>query len=204
MQNCKKLIFASHNKGKINEIKEMLSPLGVTVLSADDLDLPDVEETGTTFEENAYIKAVAAAKEKNIPCIADDSGLCVDAIGGRPGVYTARYAPNRDFSKGMDKLLEELAETKSNNRSAHFSCVIVLAYPNGNYKAFEGRVDGSIATQKSGSSGFGYDPIFIPTGYNRSFAEFDSQEKNKISHRGRALQKFITFLTDQMTDTCLK
>jgi XTP/dITP diphosphohydrolase len=97
----------------------------------------------------------------------------------------------------MDKLLNELAETKSNNRSAHFACVIVLAYPNGSYKSFEGRVDGHIATQKQGSAGFGYDPIFIPTGFNRSFAEFNSDEKNKISHRGRALQKFIQYLTNE-------
>jgi len=197
MQKYKELIFASHNIGKISEIRDMLSPLGIKVLSGNDLDLPDVEETGKTFEENAYIKALAAAKEKNIPCIADDSGLCVDAMNGRPGVYTARYAPNRDFDKGMDKLLNELTETKSNNRAAHFSCVIVLAHPNGQYKAFEGRVDGSIATQKSGTSGFGYDPIFIPTGFNCSFAEFDSAEKNKISHRGRALQKLIAYLSNQ-------
>ena len=200
MQKFNKIIFASHNNGKINEIREMLAPLGITVLSGNDLNLPDVEETGNTFEENAYIKALAAAKEQNIPCIADDSGLCVDAIGGRPGVYTARYAPERDYNKGMDKLLNEIAETRSTNRSAHFSCVIVLAYPNGDYKSFEGRVDGSIASKKSGQAGFGYDPIFIPTGFNRSFAEFDSEEKNKISHRGRALQKFVEFLMKQEND----
>ena len=197
MQKYKELIFASHNNGKIAEIRTILEPLGIRVLSGNDLKLPDVEETGKTFEENAYIKALAAAREKNIPCIADDSGLCVDAMNGRPGVFSARYAPDHDFDKGMDKLLNELAETKSSNRSAHFSCVIVLAHPNGNYKSFEGRVDGSIATKKSGHSGFGYDPIFIPTGYNRSFAEFDSDEKNKISHRGRALQKFINYLTEE-------
>ena len=118
-------------------------------------------------------------------------------MGGRPGVYTARYAPNRDFDKGMDKLLDELDETKSGNRAAHFSCVIVLAYPDGRYKSFEGRVDGSIAAHKSGNAGFGYDPIFIPTGFNRSFAEFNSEEKNKISHRGRALQKFVQYLSDE-------
>lgn len=198
MLKHKEIIFASHNKGKISEIRNILSPYGIKVLSGEDIDLPDVEETGKTFEENAYLKALTAAKEKNIPCIADDSGLCVDAIGGKPGVYTARYAPNRDFDKGMDKLLNELAETKSNNRSAHFACVIVLAYPNGSYKSFEGRVDGHIATQKQGSAGFGYDPIFIPTGFNRSFAEFNSDEKNKISHRGRALQKFIQYLTNEV------
>lgn len=197
MPKIKELIFASRNQGKIEEIKSMLSPLGISVLSAKDLNLPDVDETGKTFEENAYIKALAAAKAKNIPCIADDSGLCVDAIGGRPGVYTARYAPDRDFDKGMDKLLQELADTKSGNRSAHFSCVIVLAHPNGSYKSFEGRVDGQIAIQKTGHAGFGYDPIFIPTGFSRSFAEFDSAEKNKISHRGRALQKFITYLKSE-------
>lgn len=197
MQKCKDIIFASHNKGKIAEIREILSPLGINVLSGEDLELPDVEETGKTFEENAYIKALAAAKKQNIPCFADDSGLCVDAMGGKPGVYTARYAPNRDFDKGMDKLLTELDATNSENRAAHFSCVIVLAYPDGKYKSFEGRVDGSIAKHKSGSAGFGYDPIFIPTGFNRSFAEFNSEEKNKISHRGRALQKFIQYLSDE-------
>lgn len=196
MPTCKNIIFASHNNGKIKEIKEMLAPLGINVLSGNDLHLPDVEETGKTFEENAYIKAVAAAKQQNIPCFADDSGLCVDAMNGKPGVYTARYAPNRDFDKGMDKLLAELAETNSENRSAHFSCVIVLAYPDGRYKSFEGRVDGRIAPQKTGSKGFGYDPIFIPTGFNRSFAEFNNEEKNKISHRGRALQKFIQYLSE--------
>ena len=196
MLKSKEFIFATHNKGKIEEIRKILKPLGIKVLSGNDVNLPDVEETGKTFEENAYIKALAAAKEKNIPCIADDSGLCVDAIGGRPGVYSARYAPDRDFDKGMDKLLDEIAQTNSNNRSAHFACVIVLAFPNGTYRAFEGRVDGSIATKKTGTAGFGYDPIFIPTGYNRSFAEFTSDEKNKISHRGRALQKFVKYLSE--------
>lgn len=195
MLKDKKIIFASHNKGKIAEIREILAPYRICVLSAEDINLPDIEETGTTFEENAYLKAAAAAKSNNIPCLADDSGLCVDAIGGKPGVYTARYAPNRDFNKGMDKLLKEIEETNPLNRAAHFSCVIVLAFPDGSYKSFEGRVEGNIATQKSGTNGFGYDAIFIPTGYTRSFAELDGSEKNKISHRGRALQKFISYLT---------
>ena len=200
MLKCKEIIFASHNKGKISEIKNILSPYGIKVLSGEDIDIPDVEETGKTFEENAYIKALAAAKKQNIPCFADDSGLCVDAMGGKPGIYTARYAPNRDFNQGMDKLLNELAETKSSNRSAYFSCVIVLAYPDGKFKSFEGRVDGNIATQKMGTSGFGYDPIFIPTGFNMSFAEFTEEEKNKISHRGRALQKFVNYLIETNKD----
>lgn len=198
MQKFNQLIFASHNKGKISEIRDILAPLGIKVLSADDVDLPDVDETGQTFEENAYLKAFAAAKQQNIACIADDSGLCVDAMGGKPGIYSARYAPNRDFNLGIEKLLKELADTKSNNRAAHFSCVIVLAYPDGSYKTFEGRVDGKIAAQKSGNSGFGYDPIFIPTGYTKSFAELMPEEKNKISHRGRALQKFVNYLTHEI------
>lgn len=196
MQKYKEIIFASHNKGKILEVKNILSPYGIKVLSGEDLDLPDVEETGKTFEENAYIKAHTIAKMQNIPCFADDSGLCVEAMNGRPGIYSARYAPNRDFDKGMDKLLKELDETHSNNRSAHFSCVIVLAHPDGKFKSFEGRVDGRIATQKSGKAGFGYDPIFIPTGFNISFAEFNDGEKNKISHRGRAMQKFINYIVN--------
>jgi XTP/dITP diphosphohydrolase len=200
MPKYKEIIFASHNKGKIAEIREILAPYDIRILSGEDLALPDVEETGTTFEENAYLKALAAAKEQNLPCFADDSGLCVDAMNGRPGIFTARYAPNRDFDKGMDKLLRELADTKSNNRAAHFSCVIVLAQPDGTYKTFEGRVDGNIAQQKSGNAGFGYDPIFIPTGFTHSFAEFNSAEKNKISHRGRALQKFISYLTQSTED----
>ena len=133
MLKYREIIFASHNRGKIAEIREMLNPYGIKVLSAADLELPDVEETGKTFEENAYIKALAAAKAHNIPCFADDSGLCVDAIGGRPGVSTARYAPNRDFNLGMDKLLKELQETNPQNRAAHFSCVIVFARPDGSY-----------------------------------------------------------------------
>ncbi len=200
MFKFKQLIFASHNQGKITEIRELLAPYGIEILSAADVNIPDVEETGKTFEENAYIKALAAARIHNIPCLADDSGLCVDAIGGRPGVYTARYAPNRDFNLGMDRLLKELNETNPQNRAAHFSCVLVVAYPNGSYRSFEGRVDGNIATKKTGHAGFGYDPIFIPTGYSRSFAEFNSDEKNKISHRGRALQKFIDYIAENEKD----
>ncbi|MBR2299794.1 MAG: RdgB/HAM1 family non-canonical purine NTP pyrophosphatase [Alphaproteobacteria bacterium] len=193
----KEIIFASHNKGKIAEIRQILAPLSIKVISADEVDLPDVEETGTTFEENAALKALTIAKLKNVPCLADDSGLCVDALGGRPGVYSARYAPNRDFQKAMQMLLSEMAETKSANRDAHFSCVIVLGYPCGKYERFEGRVDGQIAFEPRGESGFGFDPIFEPDGYDKTFAELGAEIKNKISHRGRALQKFVAFLKDK-------
>lgn len=123
-----KIVVASHNQGKIKEIGEMLKPLNIAVVPAAELELPDVEETGTTFEENARLKADALSKLCGLPCLADDSGLCVDALGGRPGVYSARYAPNRDFDKGMEMLLGELAAAADKARKAHFSCVLALLF----------------------------------------------------------------------------
>ena len=190
----KELIFASHNKGKIKEIKELLAPLNIAVKTSDDIEIPDVEETGTTFAENSLLKSSAIAKITGIACIADDSGLCVDALNGAPGVYSARYAPNRDFNKGMDKLLTEMKESANKSRSAHFSCVISLTYPDGKYEIFEGRVDGHIAEKKQGNGGFGYDPLFIPDGFDKSFAELGSEIKNNISHRARAMQKLLAYL----------
>lgn len=190
-----KILFASHNAGKIAEIKNMLAPLGISVVSAADVTFPDVEETGSTFAENSLLKSQTIAKELGIPCIADDSGLCVDALNGAPGVFSARYAPNRDFDKGIDKLLSEMKNSNNKSRKAHFSCVVSLAYPDGRYKLFEGRVDGRIADEKMcGDGGFGYDPVFIPDGYDCSFAQMSKEEKNKISHRGRAMQKFKEYL----------
>lgn len=192
--NLSEVIFASHNAGKIKEIKELLEPLGIKVKSAVDVDLPDVAETGTTFAENSLLKSQTIAKLTGVPCIADDSGLCVDALNGAPGVYSARYAPNRDFVKGMEKLLEEMAQSRNKNRKAHFSCVISLAFPDGEYKLFEGRVNGEIATVPLGDGGFGYDPLFVPEGYDCSFAQMPKSEKNKISHRGRAVAKLLEYL----------
>ncbi len=190
-----KIILATHNQGKIAEMREMLKPHGIAVSSAAELNLPDVEETGTTFEENAKLKAEQLSALSGLPCLADDSGLCVDALDGRPGVYSARYAPNRDFDKGMQMLLDELAATRDTERKAHFSCVMAFARPDEKTQVFEGRVDGKIAQSKKGNGGFGYDPIFVPDeGDGRSFAEFDGAEKNKISHRGRALRKFLEYL----------
>lgn len=192
--NLSEVIFASHNAGKIKEIKELLEPLGIKVKSAVDVDLPDVAETGTTFAENSLLKSQTIAKLTGVPCIADDSGLCVDALNGAPGVYSARCAPNRDFVKGMKKLLEEMAQSRNKSRKAHFSCVISLAFPDGEYKLFEGRVNGEIATVPSGEGGFGYDPLFVPEGYDCSFAQMPKSEKNKISHRGRAVAKLLEYL----------
>ena len=186
------LVIASHNKGKIAEFRDMLSPLGVRVYSADELNLPDVEETGTTFAENAKIKAEALSVLVNKPCLADDSGLCVDALNGAPGVYSARYAPNRDFGAAMSKLLSELQATASSNWSAHFSCVLALKIPGQSTRFFEGRVDGTITPDRRGDNGFGYDPIFVPEGFSKTFAEMSHEEKAGISHRGRALKLFLS------------
>lgn len=190
------IVFASHNEGKIKEIKKLLAPYGIKVKSALDMNLPDVEETGKTFEENSLLKSRTIAKLVNMPCLADDSGLCVDALNGAPGVYSARYAPNRDFDKGMEKLLAEMEKSPNKNRNAHFSCVISLAWPDGQYKVFAGQVDGKIAFHKMGACGFGYDPLFVPEGFTSSFAQMSQEEKNKISHRGRAVEKLKDFLNN--------
>ena len=195
MKKIDKLVIASHNKGKISEIREMLAPLNIDVYSAGDLDLPDVEETGTTFEENSRLKAVSLAKISGLPCLADDSGLCVNALNGRPGVYSARYAPDRDFDKGMDLLLQEIAESASTDRGAYFACVMSLAMPDGECVVFEGKVEGQITTAKSGNGGFGYDPVFMPNGYNKTFGHFSAEEKALVSHRGRAFAKLMEYLT---------
>lgn len=189
-----KIVLASHNQGKISEISKMLEPFNIQVLSAVDLNLPDVEETGTTFEENARIKADELCKISGLPCLADDSGLCVNALNGRPGVYSARYAPNRDFDKGMDKLLKEIKDSGSQDRSAYFASVMAFAVPGEETKVFEGRVNGTITKTKEGTAGIGYDPIFIPDGYNKTFGNFTKEEKNKISHRGNACKKFVAYL----------
>ena len=190
------IVFASHNEGKIKEIKKLLAPYGIKVKSALDMNLPDVEETGKTFEENSLLKSRTIAKLVNMPCLADDSGLCVDALNGAPGVYSARYAPNRDFDKGMEKLLAEMEKSPNKSRNAHFSCVISLAWPDGQYKIFAGQVDGKIAFHKMGAGGFGYDPLFVPEGFTCSFAQMSQEEKNKISHRGLAVEKLKDFLNN--------
>ncbi len=195
MKQFNKLVIASHNKNKVDEISKMLAPFEIEVLSAGDLNLPDVEETGTTFEENSRLKATTLAKISGLPCLADDSGLCVNALGGRPGVYSARYAPNRDFDKGMDLLLKEIAESGSEDRGAHFACVMSLAMPDGECRVFEGKVEGKITLEKSGSAGFGYDPVFQPDGFDKTFGHFSAEEKALVSHRGRAFAKLIEYLT---------
>ena len=195
----KKLVVASHNQGKINEIRQMLAPYAVEVIAAKDLNLPDVEETGTTFAENAALKAEMLSQACGLPCLADDSGLCVEPLNGRPGVYSARYAekelPNgeivRDFEWAMDKLISELQMQPNPDWKAYFACVLAYKEPHKPCRFFEGRVEGHIVAQKSGSNGFGFDPIFKPDGYDKTFANFTAAEKSLISHRGRAFAQFI-------------
>jgi len=198
VMKLEKIVIASHNPGKIKEMRDILAPYGVDVISAAELNLPDVEETASTFEGNAKLKAIELARLSGLPCLADDSGLCVNALDGRPGVYTARYAPDRDFDKGMDKLLAELDEVRrkcqKDDRRAHFACCLALALPGNTESAavFKGFVDGRISESKAGNNGFGFDAVFIPDeGDGRTFAQMSHEEKDKISHRGRALEKFI-------------
>ena len=187
----KELVIASHNKGKIEEFRNMLQPLGVKIYSEDELNLPDVEETGMTFTENAVLKAETLAKICGKPCLADDSGLCVDALDGRPGVFSARYAPNRDFDKAMEMLVDEIKATGCEDWSAHFSCVLALREPDKNVKIFEGRIDGKIVEHRKGLNVIGFDPVFVPDGYDKTFAEMTNDEKKQISHRGVAVLKFL-------------
>ncbi|MFT8472204.1 RdgB/HAM1 family non-canonical purine NTP pyrophosphatase [Acetobacter persici] len=183
-----KLVLASHNAGKLAEFSTLLADFGVTVLSAGDLNLPEPEETATTFAGNAAIKALAAARATGLPALADDSGLCVSALGGAPGIYSARWAgPDKDFPAAMARIEDGIG---SDERDAWFICVLCLAYPDGTTHSFEGRVDGSITCPPRGEKGHGYDPIFTSTGESRTFAEMEEAEKNAISHRARAFQAF--------------
>ena len=192
-----KVFIATKNQKKLVELSRILEPMGFEVLSEKDLAKPleEIEETGTTFEENARLKADTLCRLTGLACLADDSGLCVDALGGRPGVYSARYAEdasgNRDFDKAIERLIGELRKTGNDDWSAHFSCVLAFAVLNQETQIFEGRVDGKIVPERSGDKGFGFDPVFMPEGFDKTFANFTKEEKAAVSHRGRAFQKFV-------------
>jgi XTP/dITP diphosphohydrolase len=196
--NC--LVIATHNAGKLKEIGALLAPYGIDCISAGALGLPEPEETGTTFVENALLKAHAAASAAQLPALADDSGLSVTALGGRPGVYTADWAerqwfegePGRDWYMAMGKvegLLCELAPQA--DRSCWFSCVLAIAWPDGTSAVYEGRVDGAYSWPPRGTMGFGYDPVFVPEGRDVTFAELPPEEKHAISHRANAFAKLV-------------
>ncbi len=195
-----KLVIATHNAGKLREIAALLAPYGVECISAGALGLPEPPETGKTFVENALIKARAAAQASQLPALADDSGLCVDALGGRPGVYTADWAERqwfegpsgRDWYMAMGKVEGMLCELGGDtDRSAHFACVLAIAWPEGESAVYEGRVAGALTWPPRGTMGFGYDPVFVPGGYTQTFAELDPEEKHRISHRADAFAKLV-------------
>ena len=185
-----KLVIASHNKGKVVEIRDLLKPLAVDVVSAADLDLEEPEETGSTFVANAELKARAAAGASGLPALADDSGLVVDALGGDPGIFSARWAgPTRDFRIAMERVEREL--NGNGDRRAHFIAVLSLCWPDGHCESFEGKVFGKLAWPPRGERGFGYDPIFIPDGHDITFGEMDPAEKHTISHRADAFRQLL-------------
>lgn len=190
-----KLVIASHNQGKVREIRALLAPFGIEPVSAGDLGLPEPEETGTTFAENALIKAHASAEGSGIVALADDSGLCVEALGGDPGVYTADWAetPNgRDWYLAMEKVEAKLAALgRDVDRSAYFVCTLALVWPDGETLLFEGRAYGHLTWPPRGELGFGYDPVFVPEGHDLTFAQIPPEAKHAISHRAEAFAKLV-------------
>ena len=186
-----KFVLATHNPGKLKEMGAILAQFGVEVVSPRDLGLTvDVEETGTTFAENAMLKAKAICAAAKLPAIADDSGLCVDALNGGPGVYSVRYGGEGLDDKGRYMLLLNSLRGQS-TRTAHFTCAIACAFPNGDTLTAEGRCDGTIAYAPMGEGGFGYDPVFFVPELKKTFGQLTAEEKSAISHRGRALESFI-------------
>jgi len=206
-----RLVIASHNEGKVREIRDLLGPYGIEPVSAAELDLPEPEETGVTFMDNADLKARAAADLSGLPALADDSGLCVEALGDRPGIFSARWAlvdphvdpaadpgrveGERDFGRAMRRVEDELeALGPDASRAAHFVCALAVVWPDGHSEWFEGRVDGSLVWPPRGDNGFGYDPIFVAAGRDVTFGEMDPAEKHAISHRADAFRKLVAAL----------
>ena len=196
-----KLVIATHNAGKLREISALLEPFGIACTGAAELDLPEVEETGVTFVDNAELKARSAADLTGLPALADDSGLCVEALGGMPGVFSARWAEaregGRDFSLAMQRVWEQVEACGPRvSRDAHFVCALAIAWPDdGQTELFEGRVDGTLVWPPRGDKGFGYDPMFQAEGHEQTFGEIDPDEKHAISHRARAFRKLVAALT---------
>ncbi|QOG16102.1 MULTISPECIES: RdgB/HAM1 family non-canonical purine NTP pyrophosphatase [Bradyrhizobium] len=195
-----KLVIATHNPGKLAEMKELLAPYGIEAVSAGELGLGEPEETGNDFRSNAAIKAIAAAKATNLPSFADDSGIVVDTLDGAPGIYSARWAgPSKDFAAAMaqiERLLQERGATTPAKRTAHFVSALCVAWPDDHLEEVEARVDGTLVWPPRGNAGFGYDPMFLPDGYDRTFGEMTSIEKHGLpplglglSHRARAFVK---------------
>jgi len=183
-----KIVIATHNAGKLRELRELLAPYGIEAVSAGELGLPEPEETGTSFRENARIKAQAAASAAKLPAFADDSGLAVDALDGAPGIQSARWAgPDKDFYGAMKRIDDLLREKKTADRRAHFVSALCVAWPDGHVEEFEGRVDGTLVWPPRGDQGFGYDPVFLPDGHDRTFGEMSAEEKHGLPPKGKGL-----------------
>ena len=200
------LVIATHNPGKLLELRELLAPYGIEAASAGELGLAEPAETGTTFRQNARIKAAAAAAAAQRPAFADDSGLAVDALGGAPGIHSARWAgPSKDFASAMRRIEDDLRARGAvgpEQRKVHFACALCVAWPDQHVEEFEGRIDGTLIWPPRGAAGFGYDPVFLPDGYPRTFGEMTSDEKHGLpplgtglSHRARAFR--------QLAEACL-
>ncbi len=186
------LVVASHNAGKVREIKALLGPHGIEAISAGSLGLAEPEETGTTFAANAQLKALAAAKAGRHAALADDSGLCVDALDGAPGIYSARWAgPTKDFRIAMTRIHDELRHKGLSGSAAKFVCALCVALPSGEQQTFEGEVHGHLTFPPRGRNGFGYDPIFVADGMDQTFAEIDPAQKHAMSHRAKAFEKLL-------------
>ena len=206
------LVVATHNDGKLREFAGLMAPFGIETRSAGELGLPEPDETGTTFEENAYIKAYAAARATNLPALSDDSGLCVDALGGQPGIYTANWAETpdggRDFGVAMQRTevaLQEVGAIEPEQRTGRFVAVLCLAFPDGTTRYYRGEIEGTMVWPPRGTLGFGYDPMFLPEGHERTFGEMAAEEKHgwsagrtdALSHRARA---FALFAASELGD----
>lgn len=189
------IVVASHNSGKVREMSSLLAPMGLEVKAAQEMGLPEPEETGSTFLANATLKARAATRQSGLAALADDSGLCVFALGGAPGTHSARWAgAERDFAHAMARVERELKQSETQDYSARFVCALALAMPGGEVETFEGEVLGQLRFPPRGSRGFGYDPIFVADGMRESFGEIDPAQKYAISHRARAFAKLRRFL----------
>ena len=184
-----KIIIASHNEGKVSEIKDLLKNYNLNIISSSELGIDEPEENGSSFEENALIKSSTTSKLSKTVSISDDSGLCVNSLNGDPGIYSARWAgPNKDFLYAANKINKSLIEKESKDLSAYFICVLAVSWPDGDYKTFKGRVDGTLTFPPRGNNGFGYDPIFIPKGHESTFGEMEPKYKHSISHRNKAFE----------------
>ncbi|HXG80559.1 MAG TPA: RdgB/HAM1 family non-canonical purine NTP pyrophosphatase [Sphingomicrobium sp.] len=196
-----RLVIATHNPGKLREIQELLAPFDIECVGAAELEIPEPEEIGNSFVDNAVLKAREAADFSGLPALADDSGLSVDALHGLPGIFSARWAEdeegNRDFNRAMERVWREVeAAGEDAGHDAHFVCALAIAWPdNGQTESFEGKVFGTLTWPPRGDKGFGYDPMFVPAGYDKTFGEFDPEEKHAISHRAEAFRRLVAALS---------